>query len=80
VAAPPVPTEYGPGETFWFPGDGIHRMDHEAGAITIHVYSPPIRAIGHYDLDDGQLRRTPGPPDEPSRPSGALYAALHPVS
>jgi hypothetical protein len=53
-------------------------MDHQAGAITIHVYSPPIRAIGHYDLQDGQLRRTPGLPDEPSPPSGALYGALHP--
>jgi hypothetical protein len=53
-------------------------MDHQAGAITIHVYSPPIREIGHYDLHDGQLRRTPGRPDDPSPPSGALYAALHP--
>jgi hypothetical protein len=53
-------------------------MDHQAGAITIHVYSPPIRAIGHYDLHDGQLRRTPGLPDAPSPPSGALYEALHP--
>jgi len=78
VAARPVPREYGPGETFWFPGDGIHRMDHEAGAVTIHVYSPPILAIGHYDITDGQLRRTPGLPDEPSPPSAALYEALHP--
>jgi Cysteine dioxygenase type I len=69
--------EYGPGETFWFPGDGIHRMDHQAGAVTIHVYSPPIREIGHYDLHDGQLRRTPYLPDEPSPPSAALYEALH---
>jgi hypothetical protein len=78
VGGPPVLAEYGPGDTFWFPGDGIHRMDHEAGAVTIHVYSPPIRAIGHYDLDGGQLRRTPGLPDEPSPPSAALYEALHP--
>jgi hypothetical protein len=77
IGGPPEAHEYGPGETFWFPGEGIHRMDHQAGAITIHVYSPPIRAIGHYDLHDGQLRRTPGLPDEPSPPSGALYAALH---
>jgi len=78
VGAPPEADEYGPGDTFWFPGEGIHRMDHEAGAITIHVYSPPIRAIGHYDLDRGQLRRTQGRPDQPSPPSVALYAALHP--
>jgi hypothetical protein len=53
-------------------------MDHQAGAVTIHVYSPPIQAIGHYDLHDGQLRRTPCLPDQPSPPSSALYEALHP--
>jgi hypothetical protein len=55
-------------------------MDHQPGAVTIHVYSPPIREIGHYDLHDGQLRRTPGSPDEPSSPSDALYQALHPAA
>ncbi len=65
----PQAYEYGPGETFWFPGEGIHRMDHQAGAITIHVYSPPIQAIGHYDLHDGQLRRTPCLPDSPPHPA-----------
>jgi hypothetical protein len=53
-------------------------MDHEAGAVTIHVCSPPIRAIGLHDLEDGQPRGTPGLPDEPSPPSAALYEALHP--
>jgi hypothetical protein len=77
VGGPPAAREYGPGETFWFPGEGIHRMDHEAGAVTIHVYSPPIQAIGHYDLRDGQLRRTQLRPDQPSPPSAALYEALH---
>ena len=78
VGTSPAAHEYGPGEEFWFPGDGMHRMDHEAGAVTVHVYSPPIRVIGHYDLHDGQLRRTQIPPDQPSPPSDALYAALHP--
>jgi hypothetical protein len=78
LGTPPAAREYGPGETFWFPGEGIHRMDHQAGAVTIHVYSPPIQAIGHYDLDHGQLRRTQGLPDQPSAPSTALYEALHP--
>jgi hypothetical protein len=77
VGGPPGAREYGPGETFWFPGDGIHRMDHQAGAVTIHVYSPPIKAIGHYDLHDGELRRTQIPPDQPSPPSAALHQALH---
>jgi hypothetical protein len=78
IGTPPEARAYGPGETFWFPGEGIHRMDHQAGAVTIHVYSPPIRAIGHYDLHDGQLRRSQGSPDQPSPPSAALYEALHP--
>ena len=78
LGTPPAAHEYGPGEEFWFPGDGVHRMDHEAGAVTVHVYSPPVRAIGHYDLHDGQLRRTQIPPDQPSPPSAALYAAIHP--
>ncbi len=68
--------EYGPGQSFSFPGAGIHRMDHEPGAVTIHVYSPPIRQIGHYDVVDGMLQRTPCAPDEPSAPSHALNAAL----
>jgi hypothetical protein len=67
--------EYARGDRFSFPGSGIHRMEHEPGAITIHVYSPPIRSIGHYELEDGELRRQPTPPDEPSRPSPQLLAA-----
>jgi Cysteine dioxygenase type I len=67
---------YGPGEGFSFIGAGIHRMDHAAGAVTIHVYSPPIRAIGHYELFDGALRRSPRSPDDESPPSPLLSAAL----
>jgi hypothetical protein len=78
LGTPSAAREHGPGEVFWLPGDGIHRMDHEAGAVTIHVYSPPTRAIGHYDLQDGQLRRTELSPDQPSPPSAALFEAMHP--
>jgi hypothetical protein len=73
----PLIRDYGPGESFWFPGDGIHRMDHEAGAVTVHVYSPPLREIGHYELVDGRLSRTPIPGDQPSPPSPALFEAIH---
>jgi hypothetical protein len=69
--------DYGPGESFAFPGSGIHRMDHEAGALTVHVYSPPLREIGHYELVDGRLSRTPIPGDQPSPPSPALFEAIH---
>jgi hypothetical protein len=69
-------SEYCAGESFSFPGNGIHRMEHERGAVTIHVYSPAISDIGHYDVVDGELRRTPGPPDDGSPPSPGLTAAL----
>jgi hypothetical protein len=67
---------YGAGESFCVPGTGIHRMDHEAGAVTVHVYSPPLRAIGYYEIVDGLLQRTLGPPDEASPQSPLLLAAL----
>jgi hypothetical protein len=68
--------EYEPGDGFAFPGDGIHRMEHEPGAVTIHVYSPPLRSIGHYETDGGALRRRPGAPDEPSPASPRLLASV----
>jgi hypothetical protein len=64
------------GDTFWMPGSAIHRMDHDAGAVTVHVYAPPIRTLGHYEIVDGELRRVAGPPDEASPPSPGLLAAL----
>jgi hypothetical protein len=76
VNGPRRVNEYGPGEAFSFPGTGIHRMEHDRGTVTIHVYSPPIREIGHYDVVDGELRRQPGAADESSPPSPALSAVL----
>ncbi len=75
LGGPPRMREYGPGASFAFDGDGIHRMEHDAGAVTIHVYSPPIQSLGHYELVDGELRRSPGGPDDPSPPSPLLLAA-----
>jgi hypothetical protein len=71
-------SEYRAGDTFAFAGGGIHRMEHDPGAVTIHVYSPPIRALGHYEIVDGMLQRTPGAPDDPSPPSPELLAAAEP--
>lgn len=76
IGGPRRVREYSAGQTFGFPGAGIHRMEHEPGAITIHVYSPPIRSIGEYELDHGELRRRPVAPDEPSAASPRLLAAL----
>jgi hypothetical protein len=69
-------TTFGTGDSFSFAGDRIHRVDHLAGAVTVHVYSPPLRSIGHYELVDGELRRAPGSPDEISPPSEKLTSAL----
>lgn len=67
---------YGAGDAFSVPAAGVHRMNHDAGAVTVHVYSPPLRSIGHYEVVDGLLQRTPGPPDEESQESPRLLAAL----
>jgi len=76
VGGPRRVDEYAAGESFSAPHSGIHRVDHERGAVTIHVYSPPIEAIGHYDLIDGTLHRQAGPPDAGSPPSPGLSDAL----
>jgi hypothetical protein len=67
---------YAAGDSFPCPGTGIHRMVHDAGAITVHVHSPPLRAIGYYETVDGLLQRIPGPPDVPSPESLRLLAAV----
>ena len=76
VGGPRHVHRYGPGDSFCFPGSGIHRMDHDAGSITVHVYSPPLRSIGYYEVVGGLLQRTPGPPDEASPESPRLLTAL----
>ena len=69
-------TRFGPGDSFSFEGDRIHRVDHFEGAVTVHVYSPPLTTIGHYELVDGELRREAGAPDEVSPPSVELTRAI----
>jgi quercetin dioxygenase-like cupin family protein len=76
IGAPRRARRYGPGDSFHVPGSGIHRMYHDTGALTIHVYSPPLRAIGYYEVVNGLLQRTPGPPDEASPESPQLLASL----
>jgi hypothetical protein len=68
--------DYVAGDSFSAPATGIHRVDHAPGAVTIHVYSPPLREIGHYEVVDGELHRHGGAPDEVSPPSPELSAAL----
>ncbi len=50
------------GESFSFDPADIHRVMHVEGspAVTIHAYSPPLHAMGAYEVtDEGRLRRTP---------------------
>ncbi len=76
VGGPRRVTRHVAGDAFSLDGSGIHRMEHERGAITIHCYSPPLREIGHYEVVAGELRRHAGPADEISPPSPELTAAL----
>jgi hypothetical protein len=69
-------TDYGAGTSFTLPPSGIHRVEHEPGTVTIHVYAPPLREIGHYDVVDGELHRHTGAPDAVSPPSPTLVASL----
>jgi len=80
VGGPRRVTEYQAGESFSSPATGIHRMEHEPGAVTIHVYSPPLSDIGHYEVVDGELHRHSGEPDAISPPSPTLTATLEPLS
>jgi hypothetical protein len=76
LGGPRRPHHYGPGESFALPGSAIHRMYHDAGTVTIHVYSPPLRAIGYYEVTGDLLQRVPGPPDEASPESPRLLESL----
>ena len=65
----PTVRRFAAGESFSLGPDRIHRMIHDAGSTTVHVYSPPLRAIGDYIVVDGELRRVTHSADEISPPS-----------
>ena len=54
----PQGREVGVGGSFDVEPSDIHRVRHagHGPAVTIHVYSPPLREMGAYDVDDGELR------------------------
>ena len=76
IGKPASVTGDGPGGTFSFDGGRIHRMHHDPGATTIHVYSPPINRIGVYEVADGILTRTPQSPDEETPETPSVDAAM----
>jgi hypothetical protein len=49
------------GTCFSFGPDHIHRLTGAAGrSVSIHAYSPPLRRMGQYSIDDqGIMRRVP---------------------
>jgi predicted metal-dependent enzyme (double-stranded beta helix superfamily) len=60
VGGPPAWTVAGPGELLRFAGPDIHRVLHHGAkpAVTIHAYSPVLRRMGAYVLDEeGRLLR-----------------------
>jgi hypothetical protein len=65
----PTVRRFAAGDSFSLGPDRIHRMIHDAGSTTVHVYSPPLRAIGDYAVVGGELRRVTHAPDEMSPPS-----------
>jgi hypothetical protein len=76
VGGPRRPIDHDAGDSFALPRSGIHRVTHLPGTVTIHVYAPPLREIGHYEIADGELHREAGRADETSPPSPALVAGL----
>lgn len=76
IGRPALVREHGPGDTFAFDGGHIHRMHHDPGAVTIHVYSPPIRRLGVYEVTDGILTRKPQSADEETPETPSVDAAM----
>jgi 3-hydroxybutyryl-CoA dehydrogenase len=68
-------SDYGTGDSFSFTGDRIHRMHHDPEAVTIHVYSPPLRRLGSYEVVGGVLMRAAGSPDEETPATPTVDAA-----
>jgi predicted metal-dependent enzyme (double-stranded beta helix superfamily) len=78
VGAEPSRAEFGPGETFDFAAEQIHRVVHagDEPAVTLHAYSPPLWRMGAYLVEpDGTLQRFSVSYAEELRPLDAQLAA-----
>ncbi|MGO9902158.1 MAG: cysteine dioxygenase [Solirubrobacteraceae bacterium] len=72
LGAPPHTREFGPGAVLNVPPVAIHRVLHagDQPAVTIHVYSPPLKRTGTYRVGpDGELERQSQPFEIELRPS-----------
>ena len=71
IEARPRSRPFGAGDVFQFQPADIHRVRHAGSepAVTLHVYSPPLRRMGAYVVgDDGVLARQPMSAGEELRP------------
>ena len=71
VGGEPESRRVGAGAVFSFAAHDIHRVLHvgDEPAVTIHVYSPPLRRMGAYEVgESGRLARHSIPADEELRP------------
>ena len=71
VGVPPASRVLAAGDLLDFQASDIHRVAHQAGepAVSIHVYSPPLRRTGAYVIEpSGTLRRESLPYEQELRP------------
>jgi hypothetical protein len=61
IGGAPVRVLVRAGSSFAFGPDHIHRLAGTAArSVSIHAYSPPLRRMGRYTIDDaGVMRRIP---------------------
>jgi predicted metal-dependent enzyme (double-stranded beta helix superfamily) len=62
IGGPPSSRLLARGQSVTFGAADIHRVQHsgDAPAVTLHVYSPPIRQMGQYEIEPGgTLKRHP---------------------
>lgn len=67
------------GQATTFDAAAIHRVRHagHGPAVTIHVYSPPIRQMGQYEFEEGgTLRRFARASDEELKAAGESVRAV----
>jgi predicted metal-dependent enzyme (double-stranded beta helix superfamily) len=75
----PAVREVGPGGVFSFDATDIHRVLHvgDAAAVTLHLYSPPLRRMGAYEVSpDGRLTRRSVSADQELAPAEAAGAGV----
>jgi predicted metal-dependent enzyme (double-stranded beta helix superfamily) len=82
IGGDPVVREVAGGGVFSFEATDIHRVLHvgDEAAVTLHLYSPPLRRMGAYEvLSDGRLARRSVSAEEELAPASAPGEVPAPV-